>query len=245
MSGQADHADAPGRQNGEAQISLPLQEAVRIPAGPVTLAGDLEVPAGGTGVVLFAHGSGSSRHSPRNRFVGRVLREAGNGTLLFDLLTREEEAADALSGHLRFNIGFLADRLVAATQWLSLHPVASRFPVGYFGSSTGGAAALAAAAALGPRIEAVVSRGGRPDLAMEALPRVTAATLLIVGERDKVVLELNRRAFERIKGEKDLAIVPGATHLFEEPGTLEQVARSAARWFQRHWKRIPGGRQAV
>jgi pimeloyl-ACP methyl ester carboxylesterase len=148
--------------------------------------------------VLFAHGSGSSRHSPRNRLVARVLREAGSGTLLFDLLTPEEEAEDALSGHLRFNIDFLAERLVAATRWLSLHPVAARFPVGSFGSSTGGAAALAAAATLGPRIEAVVSRGGRSALAMEALPRVRAATLLIVGERDELVLRLNRQAFDRI-----------------------------------------------
>jgi putative phosphoribosyl transferase len=241
MNGQADSTDEPERQSGKVQMSLPLKEAVRIPAGPVTLAGDLEIPAGGAGLVLFAHGSGSSRHSPRNRFVARVLHEAGSGTLLFDLLTQEEEAEDALSGHLRFNIGFLVDRLVAATQWLSLHPVASRFPVGYFGSSTGGAAALAAAATLGPRIEAVVSRGGRPDLAMEALPQVKAATLLIVGERDEVVLRLNRQAFDRIKGEKNLAIVPGATHLFEEPGTLEQVARLAARWFQGHWTPAPPG----
>lgn len=241
MNGQADSADEPERQSGKAEISLPLKEAVRIPAGPVTLAGDLEVPAAGAGLVLFAHGSGSSRHSPRNRFVARVLREAGSGTLLFDLLTREEEAEDALSGHLRFNIGFLADRLITATRWLSLHPVTSRFPVGYFGSSTGGAAALAAAATLGPRIEAVVSRGGRPDLAMEALPQVKAATLLIVGERDEVVLHLNRQALDRIEGKKDLAIVPGATHLFEEPGALETVARLAARWFQRHWKQAPAG----
>ena len=191
--------------------------------------------------MLFAHGSGSSRHSPRNRFVARVLREAGSGTLLFDLLTQEEEAEDALSGHLRFNIGFLADRLVTATQWLSLHAAASRFPVGYFGSSTGGAAALAAAARIGSRIEAVVSRGGRPDLAMEMLPHVKAATLLIVGERDEVVLRLNRQALERLEAEKDLAIVPGATHLFEEPGALEKVAQLAARWFQRHWKRAPAG----
>lgn len=234
--------DEPEPQSGTAQGSLPLKEPVRIPAGPVTLAGDLEIPAGGAGLVLFAHGSGSSRHSPRNRFVARVLSEAGSGTLLFDLLTQQEEAEDAVSGHLRFNIGFLADRLITATHWLSSHPVASRFPVGYFGSSTGGAAALAAAATLGSRIETVVSRGGRPDLAMEALPRVTAATLLIVGERDKVVLRLNRQAFDRLEAEKkDLAIVPGATHLFEEPGTLEQVAWLAARWFQRHWQQASSG----
>jgi putative phosphoribosyl transferase len=241
MSRQADSKDQPECQSGKAAGPLPLKEAVRIPAGPVTLAGDLEIPAGSAGLVLFAHGSGSSRHSPRNRFVARVLHEAGSGTLLFDLLTQEEETEDALTGHLRFNIGSLAGRLVTATYWLSLHPVASRFPVAYFGSSTGGAAALAAAATLGSRIEAVVSRGGRPDLAMEALPRVTAATLLIVGERDEVVLRLNRQAFDRIEGEKDLAVVPGATHLFEEPGTLEQVARLAARWFQRHWKPAPAG----
>lgn len=236
MSRQDHSTDGLHPRSGKAALSVPLQETVRFPVGPVTLAGDLEIPAGSAGLVLFAHGSGSSRHSPRNRLVARALREAGSGTLLFDLLTREEEADDARSGHLRFNIDFLADRLIAATRWISSHPVASRFPVGYFGSSTGGAAALAAAATLGSRIEAVVSRGGRPDLAMESLPQVKAATLLIVGERDEIVLRLNRQAFDRIRGEKNLAVVPGATHLFEESGTLEQVAQLAARWFQRHWQ---------
>jgi dienelactone hydrolase len=209
---------------------------VRIPAGPVTLDGDLDIPANAGGLVLFAHGSGSSRHSPRNQFVARVVRESGSGTLLFDLLTRAEEAEDAHSGQLRFNIGFLAERLVAATRWVSRQPFAPRLGLGYFGSSTGGAAALKAAAALGQAIDAVVSRGGRPDLAMDDLPRVKAPTLLIVGERDDLVLQLNERAFKQLNAEKELAVVPGATHLFEEPGALEEVARLAARWFQRHWR---------
>jgi putative phosphoribosyl transferase len=204
------------------------------------LGGDLELPANAAGLVLFAHGSGSSRHSPRNQYIGRVLRAPGTGTLLFDLLTGEEEVEDARSGHLRFDIAFLAERLVAATRWLSLQAVAPHPPRGYFGSSTGGAAALAAAASLGSDLKAVVSRGGRPDLALEALPRVQAATLLIVGERDDAVLRLNEQAFARLAGEKSLVVVPGATHLFEEPGALEAVARLAAHWFQRHWKEAPG-----
>ena len=214
---------------------------MQIPAGDVSLAGDLELPEDAAGVVLFAHGSGSSRHSPRNQYVARMLRAAGSGTLLFDLLTREEEAEDTYSGHLRFDIAFLAERLVAASRWLALQPVAQYLPLGYFGSSTGAGAALAAASSLGAAIRTVVSRGGRPDLAMEALARVTAATLLIVGERDEVVLRLNEEAFARLAAQKSLAVVPGATHLFEEPGALEAVARLAAHWFERHWKETPAG----
>jgi predicted alpha/beta-hydrolase family hydrolase len=186
------------------------------------------------GVVLFAHGSGSSRHSPRNQFVARTIREAGTGTLLFDLLTKEEEAEDARDGHLRFDIGFLAGRLRDATKWLANRAEAKRLGLGYFGSSTGGAAALMAAAELGNVIDAVVSRGGRPDLARDALPQVQAPTLLIVGERDDVVLELNETACRELRCEKELQIVPRATHLFEEPGALEEVARLAAQWFRRH-----------
>ena len=214
---------------------------MQIPVSGVSLAGDLELPADSAGLVLFAHGSGSSRHSPRNQYVAQVLRAAGSGTLLFDLLTREEEAEDTYSGHLRFDIAFLAERLVAASRWLALQPVAQYLPLGYFGSSTGAGAALAAASSLGAAIRTVVSRGGRPDLAMEALARVTAATLLIVGERDEVVLRLNEEAFARLAAQKSLAVVPGATHLFEEPGALEAVARLAAHWFERHWKETPAG----
>jgi len=237
----ADSVSRSGHPNDVASSSLGRSGAVQIPVGDVSLAGDLEFPADAAGLVLFAHGSGSSRHSPRNQHVARVLRAAGSGTLLFDLLTREEEAEDAYSGHLRFDIAFLAERLVAASRWLTSQSVAQYLPLGYFGSSTGAGAALTAAALLGSAIRAVVSRGGRPDLAMEALPHVTAATLLIVGERDEVVLRLNEEAFARLAVEKSLAVVPGATHLFEEPGALEAVARLAAHWFERHWKERPAG----
>lgn len=212
-------------------------ESVEIAAGSATLPGDLEIPENAGGLILFAHGSGSSRDSPRNQFVARVLRSAGSGTLLFDLLTLGEGAKDARTGHFRFDIEFLAGRLVAATEWVCSHPMARGLALGYFGSSTGGAAALVAAAGLGPEIKAVVSRGGRPDLAIEALPRVTAPTLLIVGECDEVVMELNRQALGRLNCEKKLAVVPGATHLFREPGTLEEVADCAALWFQEHLPR--------
>jgi dienelactone hydrolase len=215
--------------------STPINETVRIPVDAATLTGDLDIPAGSGGLVLFAHGSGSSRHSPRNQFVARVLREAGSGTLLFDLLTQDEEEEDSYSGHLRFNIGFLAERLVAATKWVRSREPLQEVPIGYFGSSTGGAAALAAAASMGIDVAAVVSRGGRPDLAMAVLPHVQAATLFIVGGCDEVVLELNKEAFAQLTCEKVFAVVPGATHLFEEPGTLEEVAQLAARWFRRHW----------
>lgn len=212
----------------------PRRLSVRIPVGPVTLTGDLTLPAGAKGVVLFAHGSGSSRHSPRNQFVAREIQAAGTGTLLFDLLTPEEEAADAGDGHLRFDIGLLAGRLVRATRWVGAGADTCRLGIGYFGASTGGAAALVAAAELGAVVDAVVLRGGRADLAGEALSRVVAPTLLIVGEQDEFVLELNQAAYERLRCEKHLAIVPRATHLFEEAGTLEAVAALTAAWFHRH-----------
>lgn len=213
---------------------FPVGATVRIPVGNVTLTGDLVIPGDATGLVLFAHGSGSSRHSPRNQSVASALRTAGSGTLLFDLLTPDEEAEEAYTRHLRFNIPLLAGRLAAATRWLNAHAEAQQLPVGYFGSSTGGAAALVAAAELGPKIRAVVSRGGRPDLAGEALSRVQAPTLLIVGERDKQVLRLNEEAHALLSCEKKLETVRRATHLFEEPGALEEVSRLAADWFQKH-----------
>ena len=207
---------------------------LQIPAGEVTLAGDLEIPKNARGLVLFAHGSGSSRQSPRNQAVAEVLRDAGLATLLFDLLTPDEEIEDAYTGHLRFDIGLLSRRLALVTKEIADDPHSRNLGIGYFGASTGGAAALRAAAALGTTIGAVVSRGGRPDLAGEALTYVKAPTLLIVGERDEEVLRLNEGAYEKLQCEKSLAIVPRATHLFQEPGTLGEVARLAAEWFAKH-----------
>jgi putative phosphoribosyl transferase len=204
---------------------------VRVPAGPVVLEGNLEIPEGATGIVLFAHGSGSSRHSPRNRAVARSLQVDGLGTLLVDLLTPDEEMADDASGRLRFDIDLLAERLVGATDWLAKEPATHKLRVGYFGASTGGGAAIVAAAQRPNIVRAVVSRGGRPDLAGSALGRVRVPTLLIVGGEDRPVLAMNRNAFDRIQAKKRLEIIPGATHLFEEPGALEQVARLAAAWF--------------
>lgn len=213
-----------------------LSAAVRINAGSATLSGEWCVPVGATGIVLFAHGSGSSRHSPRNQSVAKILQGSGIGTLLFDLLTPEEELLDRRTGCLRFDIRFLARRLIAATGWVISQPTAKHLSLGYFGSSTGGAAALMAAAEPVSVIDAVVSRGGRPDLAREILPQVKAPTLLIVGEYDDVVHQLNREAYERLCCKKELVVVPQATHLFEEPGTLEEVARLAAAWFCQHLK---------
>jgi putative phosphoribosyl transferase len=210
---------------------------VEIPAGSVRLAGELIIPDQATGIVLFAHGSGSSRHSPRNKQVAEVIRGGRIGTLLFDLLTREEESLDIYTRHLRFDIGLLADRLVAATHWLK-GTAAADLAVGYFGASTGGGAALVAAAELGPDVAGVVSRGGRPDLAGEALPKVTAPTLLLVGELDEPVIEMNEEALAKMTCEKKLQIVPGATHLFEEPGTLDEVARAATDWFRTYLQPI-------
>ena len=207
---------------------------LQIPAGNVTLTGDLEIPENPRGLVLFAHGSGSSRRSPRNQAVAEILRDAGMATLLFDLLTAQEEAEDAYSAHLRFDIGLLSRRLAIVTGEIVDDPHSRNLGIGYFGASTGGAAALRAAAVLGSIIGAVVSRGGRPDLAGEALAYVKAPTLLIVGERDEDVLRLNEQAFEKLPCAKSLAVVPRATHLFQEPGALEEVARLAASWFCKH-----------
>jgi len=207
---------------------------VQVRAGRVILEGDLALPDEAVGIVVFAHGSGSSRHSPRNRAVARELQEAGLATLLLDLLTTTEEAIDAQTGYFRFDIALLAKRLVETTRWLKLQPATRNLHVGYFGASTGGGAALMAAAEGPEAIGAVVSRGGRPDLAGSALRLVRAPTLLIVGGRDQPVIELNQQALAALRCEKELVIVPGATHLFEEPGTLEEVARLASEWFVRH-----------
>ena len=210
------------------------EREVRVSAGPVTLDGNLGIPDETRGIVLFAHGSGSGRHSPRNRHVAQALREAGLATLLIDLLTPEEEEVDLQTRHLRFDVGLLAERLVGVTDWLAQDPRTQNLCVGYFGASTGAGAALVAAAERSGVVGAVVSRGGRPDLAGEALPRVAAPTLLIVGGNDVPVIGMNREALERLRAEKELKIVPGATHLFEEPGKLEEVAQLAAGWFTRH-----------
>jgi len=211
----------------------PTTGDIEIPAGNATLHGSLDVPDRADGLVVFAHGSGSSRFSPRNRMVARTLRDARLGTLLFDLLTEDEERVDAVTRELRFDIGLLAERLIAVARWL-VEDQGITTPLGYFGASTGAAAALIAAVD-GPSVRAVVSRGGRPDLAGDALERVRAATLLIVGGNDPVVLELNRSALERLRCEKKLVVVPGASHLFEEPGTLERVAAEARDWYRTHF----------
>ena len=209
-------------------------EQVRIPLGRIELAGDLSLPENARGLVLFAHGSGSSRHSRRNKFVAYELNKGRLGTLLFDLLTQREEYEEQFTRHLRFDIGLLADRLAAATDWARQDSRLSELSQGYFGASTGGGAALVAAVARESDIKAVVSRGGRPDLAGDALPGVKAPTLLIVGGDDDVVIELNQQAYQQLHCEKRLEIVSGATHLFEEPGTLEQVAHLARQWFEQH-----------
>ncbi len=211
------------------------ERLVQVSAGTVALEGDLSIPDGARGIVLFAHGSGSSRHSPRNRRVAAALREGGLATLLIDLLTLEEEEVDLQTAHLRFDIGLLASRLVGATDWLSQADEARGLRIGYFGASTGGAAALVAAAERPEAVGAVVSRGGRPDLAGDdVLARVRVPTLLVVGAYDTTVVHLNKLAFDKLPGEKRLEIVPGATHLFEEPGTLDRVAVLAREWFQLH-----------
>jgi putative phosphoribosyl transferase len=207
---------------------------IHVDAAGVPLEGNLIIPSGATGVVLFAHGSGSSRFSSRNRHVALVLRDGGLGTLLIDLLTPQEELVDTRTAHLRFDISMLADRLVGTTEWLAReHP---NLKVGLFGASTGGGAALVAAARVPDRIHAVVSRGGRPDLAGPALPHVKAPTLLIVGGDDLPVIQMNREAYDQMTTTRRMEIVPGASHLFEEPGTLEAVARLASDWFQRYLK---------
>jgi len=238
---------------------MPDERAVRIPTGDATLDGDLVVPPNAGGVVLFAHGSGSSRHSSRNRYVAGVLQHAGLATLLMDLLTPEEEAVDVHTAHLRFDIGMLADRLVAATDWLLSSPPplgegegegvpgrrgGASLPIGYFGASTGGGAALVAAAQRPEVVRAVVSRGGRPDLAGAALPHVRAPTLLIVGGADVPVIAMNEEARDRMRAPVELRIVPGATHLFEEPGALEEVASLARDWLIRHLTGVAAPRSA-
>jgi dienelactone hydrolase len=212
------------------------ERTVTFDAGGATLEGDLAVPADASGVVLFAHGSGSSRFSSRNRYVARELNAAGLGTLLIDLLTRDEEEAERYTRHLRFDIGMLADRLGGAIRWLRQDAATRALPIGLFGASTGGGAALVAAARGPDDVAAVVSRGGRPDLAGDALPHVRAPTLLIVGGNDVPVIGMNRDAMARMRPEAGvrLEIVPGASHLFEEPGTLEEVARLTGDWFVRH-----------
>lgn len=208
--------------------------AVRIPIGEAFLEGDLVVPPASRGVVLFAHGSGSSRRSPRNRRVAEELQDAGIATLLMDLLTEPEERADAATGHLRFDIELLAERLDRATAWLDEQPQTAALQIGYFGASTGAAAALVAATKNPDTVSAVVSRGGRPDLATEALAKVAAPTLLIVGGNDTAVIGMNEDAMSQMPGSVRLEIVPGASHLFEEPGALEEVSRLARDWFLAH-----------
>src|SRR5438128_1797691 len=204
---------------------------VEIQAGHAVLSGNLTIPKNAVALVLFAHGSGSSRHSPRNQFVARTLNDAGLGTLLFDLLTPEEESVDLYTREHRFNIGLLAERLVHATKWADQQPQTRNLRFGYFGSSTGGAAALVAAAEFPNVVGAVVSRGGRPDLSGETLPKVKAPTLLIVGGEDHVVIDMNEQARAQMRCEVKIEIVSGATHLFEEPGALERVAQLASDWF--------------
>jgi putative phosphoribosyl transferase len=231
----------------------PEEAVVRIGIEGEELEGDLTVPPGASGLVIFAHGSGSSRHSRRNRFVAAELNRGGVATLLIDLLTAREEQLDARTGHLRFDIELLASRLLAATAWAARDERVSELAIGYFGASTGGAAALVAAArvdaghspANADKVAAIVSRGGRPDLAGSALPQVKAPTLLIVGGEDREVLELNRHAFAELRCEKKLEVVPGATHLFEEPGALEQVATLARDWFAQHFTRGSQDQRAV
>src|SRR5688572_18629249 len=208
-----------------------METEVNIPAGAATLEGHISVPANARGMVLFVHGSGSSRHSPRNQFVAQTLNDAGLATLLFDLLTPEEEAMDA---RLRFDIGLLAIRLGFATDWVLQEPAARDLRIGYFGASTGGGAAMLTAAERPEAVGAIVSRGGRPDLAGATLPIVRAPTLLIVGGADEAVIGMNREAMAKMQCEVKLELVPGATHLFEEPGALEQVAQLASEWFRRH-----------
>lgn len=210
------------------------EKLVHVKIGDTSLEGNLTIPKGSEGVVLFAHGSGSSRHSPRNQYVAGVLQEAGLSTLLIDLLTVAEERVDAYTLHLRFDIGLLAQRLAGATDWLVKNQETRHLNIGYFGASTGAAAALVAAAKHPDIVKAVVSRGGRPDLAGSSLPHVKAPTLLIVGGDDTPVIELNEQAREQMRAECKIVIVPGATHLFEEPGKLEEVAKLATDWFTKY-----------
>jgi putative phosphoribosyl transferase len=217
---------------------------VTIPVDSISLEGNLSIPAGAEGIILFAHGSGSSRHSPRNRFVAQTLRQGGLATLLMDLLTAEEEAIDMLTQRLRFDIELLARRLVGIVDWIATNPDSKALNVGLFGSSTGAAAALIAANERPELIHAVVSRGGRPDLAAAWLPEVKASTLLIVGGQDFAMIGLNEHAFSKLQAEKEFEIVPGATHLFVEPGALEKVAILARDWFLQHLTSFSAARRA-
>ena len=225
-------------------IARPLWQALtlRIPVDGVTLTADLAIPADAHGIVLFAHGSGSSRHSPRNQFVARVLQQSDFGTLLMDLLTEKEEAIDNQTREMRFDIPLLGKRLTETVDWLKTQPAYQHLPIGIFGASTGAAAALVTAADRPMVVKSVVSRGGRPDLAGEALPRAKAPTLMIVGAYDDAVMELNQQAMARMKAQVEMKIVPRATHLFEEPGALAHVADLAAEWFWDHLKvkNLPG-----
>jgi putative phosphoribosyl transferase len=217
-------------------LELAIEERpIRVTTGVATLEGDLGLPEKALGIVLFAHGSGSSRFSSRNRYVAGLLNVANLATVLVDLLTADEEAIDVRTAHLRFNIGLLAERVVTATDWITRYPATQHLPLGYFGASTGAAAALVAAAKRPNVVRAVVSRGGRPDLAGSALAHVQAPTLLIVGGNDVEVIQLNRQALAQLRCEKQLVIVPGATHLFEESGALDEVARLAREWFEYHF----------
>ena len=226
---QPDKALSPENRRREVEGRL-----VRVTVPHVTLEGNLEIPEGAVGIVLFAHGSGSGRRSPRNRYVAHILRQGGLGTLLIDLLTPEEEVIDMQTAHLRFDIPLLAERLMGVTDWLTHQSSTQHLRIGYFGASTGSGAALMATAERPDVVKVVVSRGGRPDLAGPALARVKAPVLLIVGGEDFPVIELNRDAMTKLKGDKKLEIIPGATHLFEEPGTLEEVSHLAREWFQRY-----------
>jgi putative phosphoribosyl transferase len=217
------------------------EEVVAISATGGTIEGNLVIPVGAKGIVLFAHGSGSSRFSPRNQYVAKVLNSVGIGTLLIDLLTKEEEKIDAATGEFRFDIGLLSQRLEVATQWLKKNPPTKSMPIGYFGSSTGAAAALITATKFSDDVRTIVSRGGRPDLAMDYLQKVKIPTLFIVGGKDTVVIDLNKKAMEQVSAEKKLEIVPGATHLFEEPRKLEEVARLSAEWFSACLTRAESG----
>jgi pimeloyl-ACP methyl ester carboxylesterase len=221
-------------KNSRGRLVDTFSGIVQIPVDSMHLEAEWIMPPNASGVVVFAHGSGSSRHSRRNQFVASILHESGIGTVLLDLLTRQEERRDAADGQLRFDIEMLTNRLITAVRWVEDHPAAHGQAIGLFGASTGAAAAIAAASILGERISAVVSRGGRPDLAYEHLRHVTAPTLLIVGERDDAVVRLNKEASQHLRCLKKLSIIPGATHLFEEPGALEKVASLAAAWFKKH-----------
>jgi pimeloyl-ACP methyl ester carboxylesterase len=218
------------------QANVESERTVQIETGDVQISGDLVVPDGALGVVLFAHGSGSSRHSPRNRQIAAVFQRSGLATLLIDLLTAEEDAIDQQTRHLRFDIPMLGDRLISALDWLAVDTATANLPAGLFGASTGAGAAILAAHARTDQVRAIVSRGGRPDLANETLMLIAAPTLLIVGGSDEIVLGLNQWALELLPGQKELAVIPGASHLFEEPGALEAVADRARDWFLRFLK---------